>query len=459
MAWILAVDDNETMRDGMVTIIRKMGHQVRGASSGAQALEMFDDNPPDIVLTDLKMEGMDGIELLEKIRKKSAETIVVIITAYGTIETAVEAIKKGAFDFITKPFSQDVLRMKVEQALAFRDLSERNVRLEQENIMLREDANRELGMSEMVGASPVMDEIQEMIRKVAAGDSTVYIHGESGTGKELIARGIHYQSHRADGPFVKVTCSALAEGILESELFGHEKGSFTGAIKQKLGRFELADKGTIFLDEIGDISPTIQLKLLRVLQEREFERVGGTKTIRVDAPVICATNRDLLALIREGKFREDLYYRLHIVPIDVPPLRERKSDIVLLVEHFLKKLSVRTRKEFGGVSDEAMKVLLEYPWPGNIRELENVIEQTMVLAEGNVIGRDDLPSFLLRGGEIPMAKTLLGSKPLSEILDDLERELIKEAFNKANKVKTETAKLLGIKTSALYYKLEKYGLI
>jgi len=454
---ILVVDDNETIRDGMSTIIRKMGHEVRGAASGQNAMKILDQYGADLVLCDLKMEGMDGIAVLEEIRKKSPETLVIIITAFGTIEIAVDAMKKGAFDFMQKPFSQDVLRTKVGQALKFRDLSERNVRLEQEIDVLREDADRETGF--MVGSSPAMKNIQEMTKKVATGDSSVFIHGESGTGKELIAKAIHKQSPRVNGPFIKVTCSALAEGVLESELFGHEKGSFTGAIKQKLGRFELADKGTIFLDEIGDISPNIQLKLLRVLQEKEFERVGGTKTIRVDVRVICATNRDLMALIREGKFREDLYYRLHIVPIEVPPLRERKTDISELIEHFLKKLSIRTRKKFSGVTSEAMKTLLDYPWPGNIRELENVIEQVMVLADGSVIKKEDLPSFLTKGADTPMLRGALGSKPLNEILDDIERELIKEAYTKANKVKTETARILGIKPSALYYKLEKYGLL
>jgi two-component system response regulator HydG len=310
----------------------------------------------------------------------------------------------------------------------------------------------------MIGESSAIREIKKTVQKIAQGDSTVFIHGESGTGKELIARAIHDFSPRRDGPFIKLNCSALAEGVLESELFGHEKGSFTGAHKRRLGRFELADRGTLFLDEIGDISPMIQLKLLRVLQEREFERVGGTTTIKVDVRLVTSTNKDLKEEIKKGTFREDLYYRLHIIPLTVPPLRERLEDLPLLVEHFLRKLAVRTRKQIERVTPEAMKRLAAYPWPGNIRELENVIEQTMVLCEADVVDAHDLPNFLgAEGG--PLLKPQLGAKPLPELLDDIERELITEAFRKSGGVKTETARMLGIKTSALYYKLEKYGLL
>lgn len=459
MSQILVIDDNQTMREGMAVIIAKMGHKVFAAANGPEGLQIVEMNDIDIVLSDLKMEGMDGMSVLEEVKRRNPDIVVMIITAYGTIETAVQAMKKGAFDFITKPFSQEELRFRVEKANGHRQLGRAKTKLEQENEYLREKEMGGPALDQMIGESQAIHQIKENIQKIAAGDSTVYIHGESGTGKELIARGIHEASPRCKNPFIKLNCSALAEGVLESELFGHEKGSFTGAHKRRIGRFELADKGTLFLDEIGDISPVIQLRLLRVLQEREFERVGGTITIKVDVRVVCATNKDLKEEIKKGNFREDLYYRLHIIPIGVPPLRERLEDLPLLVEHFLRKLVERTRKKVAVVDEKAMKVLMSYHWPGNIRELENVIEQSMVLCESETISTDDLPGFVQAEARDRSFCTQLGYKPLPEILDDLERDLIKEAFQKANGVKTETAKMLGVKTSALYYKLEKYGII
>ncbi|MCZ7582148.1 MAG: sigma-54 dependent transcriptional regulator [Deltaproteobacteria bacterium] len=459
MSRIIVIDDNDTMREGMEMIIRRMGHDVSGASSGAQGLELFGAGGVDLVLTDLKMEGMDGIEVAERVRSAEPDCQVLLITAFGTIETAVEAIKKGAYDFIQKPFSQDVLRMKITQALEFRHLTQAKEKLEQENKYLREAERAEYAIDQMIGESEVLKDIFKTIEKVALGDSTVFIHGESGTGKELIARAIHEQSPRKERPFIKVNCSALAEGIMESELFGHEKGSFTGAIRRKLGRFELADGGTLFLDEIGDISPMIQLKLLRVIQEREFERVGGQQTLTVDVRIICATNKDLKEEVSQSRFREDLYYRLHIIPIDVPPLRERKGDIPLLAQHFMKKLATRTRKNIASLNEDALRALVNYPWPGNIRELENVIEQTMVLCDADHIRKDDLPSFVVNEEHPTALRAQLGERPLTDILEDMERRLIIEAYEKSGKVKTETAKLLGVKTSALYYKLEKYGLL
>jgi len=459
MSQILVIDDNQTMREGMAVIIAKMGHKVFSAGNGPEGLQILEMNPIDVVLTDLRMEDMDGLKVLEEVKERSPETVVMLITAFGTIETAVQAMRTGAFDFITKPFSQDELRFRVEKALEHCHLAQDKTRLEHENEYLREAEQGGPAMDLMIGSSEVMRRIKDTIKKVASGDSTVYVHGESGTGKELIARAIHEASPRAKYPFIKLSCSALAEGVLESELFGHEKGSFTGAYKRRLGRFELADRGTLFLDEIGDISPMIQLKLLRVLQEREFERVGGVTTIKVDVRVVCATNKDLREEIKKGHFREDLYYRLHIIPIEVPPLRERIDDLPVLVEHFLKKLIERTRKKVRRVDEQAMKLLKSYAWPGNIRELENVVEQAMVLCEGEAVAPDDLPSFVKGGAGEPSFQAQLGLKPLPELLDDIERQLIKEAYAKANGIKTETAKMLGIKTSALYYKLEKYGII
>jgi two-component system response regulator HydG len=452
---ILIVEDNDTLREGMAQVVERMGHTVHTAPGGSEGLALFDEHDPTLVITDLKMDEVDGMEVLRSVREQDASTLVMIVTAFGSIEKAVEAMKAGAFDFIPKPFPPDLLRSKIEKALEMRDTRRENERLAQENEVLRRDAGVETDV-EIVGESEAIGDIFEQMEKVAPTDSTVYIHGESGTGKELIARSIHERSHRADGPFVKVNCAALAESLLESELFGHEKGAFTGAHKQRLGRFELADGGTIFLDEIGDISPNIQLKLLRVLQEHEIERVGGEETISVDVRVITATNKDLETEVEEGRFREDLFYRLHIIPIKVPPLRRRRSDIPLLVDHFLERLAGRTRSDVSAVSPEAMELLRAYDWPGNVRELENCIEHAMVFAEDETIGPDDLPPAVTGSEHSETLDWPDEDRDLPDILEDLERQLIVRAFRKAEGVKTETARLLGIKTSALYYKLEKY---
>jgi two-component system response regulator HydG len=459
MGNVLVVEDNETMREGMEKILTKMGHRVFQARNGYEGLKLFEENAVDLVLTDLKMEGMSGIDVLERVKAKDPDALVILLTAFGTIETAVEAMKKGAIDFITKPFSQDLLRAKVGLAMGVQSLSDQNRRLARENEVLRAEKAEEYNPDEIVGTSAPMRDVLTRVRKIARSDSSVLITGESGTGKELIARAIHFQSDRAGRPFIKVACSALAEGVLESELFGHEKGSFTGALKRKLGRFELADTGSIFLDEVGDISATIQLKLLRVLQEREIERVGGNQTLRVDVRFICATHRDLAAEIRAGRFREDLYYRINTVPLHLPPLRDRPEDVPPLVDHFVRKLRGRTKKEVRGLAPDALDALRRHAWPGNIRELENVIEQAMVLAESDTIAAADLPLLAPSdAGKADLTATL-GRKPLPDILEDIERDLIRAAYGRANQVKTETARLLGIKTSALYYKLEKYGLI
>jgi two-component system response regulator HydG len=410
----------------------------------------------DFLITDLKMEGMDGVQVIKVAAEIDADCPAMIITAFGTVETAVEAMKLGAFDFIQKPFAPEVVRLKVERALELRAARKARRRLELENEYLREQAAG--GYGEIVGAAPCMQAVFRVIEKVAPTDSSVLITGESGTGKELVAHAIHKGSRRTRGPFIKVNCGALTETLLESELFGHEKGAFTGAVKRKLGRFELADAGTLFLDEIGDVSPALQLKLLRVLQEREFERVGGEATVRVDVRVISATNKSLQQEVSAGRFREDLFYRLHIVPLHIPPLRERRDDIPLLVGHFIAKLAPRTNPRVGGIDDGALGRLLSYGWPGNVRELENVIEQALVFSDGDRIAVGALPEFL-RGEESGEQLALpKGEMSLPEVLEDLERQLILRAYQKANGVKTETARLLGIKTSALYYKLDKYGI-
>jgi two-component system, NtrC family, response regulator HydG len=465
MASVLVIDDNETIREGVATVIARMGHKAFIAEDGATGMKLFKSRRVDFTITDLKMEGMDGIEVLKSILEKDEDAIVMLITAFGTVETAVDAMKLGAFDFVTKPFTPDVLKAKVNQALEVAKIKKERNRLRAENKILRKEAQAGASFASMVGSSPAMQEVFSTIKKVAKSDSTVLITGESGTGKELVARALHDQSRRHDGPFIKVNCGALAETLLESEMFGHEKGAFTGATRCKLGRFELADGGSIFLDEIGEITPALQLKLLRVLQEQEFDRVGGEETISVDSRVIAATNQNLEALVREGAFREDLYYRLHIVPIQLPPLRERPQDIGDLARHFIAKLADRTGKQLSGITDEALEMLQRYRWPGNVRELENVIEQAMVFSEEEILEDKDLPSNLdqrkvttsiLKQDSDGSLRINLSSASLPEILDEVERTLIFNAYEQAKKVKTETARLLGVKTSALYYKLEKY---
>lgn len=456
---ILVVEDNETMREGLKQTIKNMGHNVYAVDNGLDGVRLFEKLRCDFVITDLKMDDMDGIEVLDKVREIDPNALVMLITGYGTIETAVEAMKKGAFDFITKPFSSDVLKAKVDNAIRIKELDRENKRLRQVTEYYREIESQRYNFNEIIGSSESLRNILKVVEKVAKTDSSVLITGESGTGKELIARAIHYNSHRKDKPFIIVNCGALAEGVLESELFGHEKGAFTGAIKRKVGRFELADGGTIFLDEIGDFSPVIQLKLLRVLQEQTFERVGGESTIKVNVRVISATNKNLQEYIKQGRFREDLYYRLHIVPITVPSLRERLEDMSILIKHFIDKLNKRIGKNVKGFTKKAEDLLKKYNWPGNIRELENIVEQAYVLSSSDIIDVSELPLFIQESNASSLLKVPNGKMPLVDILEKLEKELIEKAYRKANGVKAETARILGIKTSALYYKLEKYGLI
>jgi two-component system response regulator HydG len=458
MARILIIDDNETMREGMATTVRRMGHEVWAASGGAEGLALMRKNSPDFLITDLKMEGVNGLDVVEAARRIDPACPTLIVTAYGTVETAVEAMRLGAMDFLQKPFAPEVLRLKVERALEMRHEKLSRQRAEAEVEVLRADAAAGYIPNEMVGRSPLMLELFSAIAKVAPSDVVVHIAGESGTGKELVARAVHMHSRRASGPFVKVNCGALTDTLLESELFGHERGSFTGAVKRRLGRFELADKGTLFLDEVGDMTPNLQLKLLRVLQERQFERVGGEETVQVDVRVVSATHKDLKKAVEENRFREDLFYRLHVVPFRVPSLRERREDIPLLVDHFIKKLGPRANPLVRSIDEAAMARLSTYSWPGNVRELENAIEQSLVFASGDTIGVGALPGFLREGAAESSLALPRDSMSLPEILDDLERQLIQRAYDRTGGVKTETARLLGIKTSALYYKLEKYGI-
>ncbi len=461
MARVLIIDDHDSMREGMAVALKKQGHDVAAVRSGVEGAAAYRKSPYDCVVTDLKMEGMDGIEVVRNLRAHDPDATVLVVTAYGTIETAVSAMQEGAVDFITKPFPPDVLRAKVEKALELSRTRKQVVRLKAHNDALSQDIAAAAGS--LVGQSEPMQRLVSMVRKAAASEATVLVQGESGTGKELVARMIHDLSPRREGPFVVVHCAALAETLLESELFGHERGAFTGAVKRKLGRFELADRGTIFLDEIGEISHAIQTKLLRVLQQKELQRVGGEETLKVDVRVVSATNRDLKAEVAKGTFREDLYYRLHIVPLTLPPLRERPEDITLLARHFTQKHAARVNPRVREITDGALRALQRYAWPGNVRELENAIEQSLVFAEGEALEEGDLPPFLRPEASRASATHALamptGDRPLPDILEELERELIRRAYEKANGVKTETARLLGIKTSALYYKLEKYGFI
>jgi two-component system response regulator HydG len=457
VASILVIDDNDTLREGMAVSLSRAGHAVVAAASGAEGLAAAEKQRFDLTVTDLKMDGMDGIEVVRRLRARDPEAAVLIVTAFGTIETAVMAIKEGALDFLTKPFSPEVLRTKVDKGLEVVQLRRETGALREQTRSLQEVVSGSFDLSGLIGSSAPIQALLEAIRRVAASETTVLIEGESGTGKELVARALHDQSPRREGPFVTVNCAALAEGLLESEMFGHERGSFTGAVRRKLGRFELADHGTIFLDEIGEMSMGLQSKLLRVLQQREFQRVGGEETLTADVRIVAATNRNLEAEVQKGAFRQDLYYRLAIVPIRLPPLRERPGDVKALAEHFVKKHAARVNRKVRGISDAAFERLAGYRWPGNVRELENAIERALVFADGEWIEPSHLPDFLAPAqGSLPVVR---GDRPLPDLLDDIERQLIAQAFEKAKGKKTETARLLGIKTSALYYKLEKYGFI
>ena len=456
MAEILIVEDNRTVREGLLQLLQVRGHSVQAAETAARAQAVLAQGAFDLVVSDYRLEDGTGMEILEAIKRNGwgGDPDFIMITAYGTIDIAVEAMRLGAWDFVTKPLDSDAFRIKVEKALEVRATNRENRRLGAENAYLRGEVEERFG--DIVGRSPQMQAIFQSIQKIAGTNSSAFLHGESGTGKELVARAIHRQSARGSGPFIKVNCSALAESLLESELFGHERGAFTGAVKERRGRFELAHGGTLFLDEIADIPPSVQVRLLRVLQEKEIERVGGERTIKVDVRIISATNRDLGAEVERGRFREDLYYRLHIVPLRIPPLREREGDIELLVRHFIRQISKETGKRIAGISDEAVRLLLAYPWPGNVRELENAVERAIVLCDGEQLG---VGEFMVGDAPGLSAQSLSTNGSLDRVLAETERRLIQEALERAGGVKTRTAELLGIKTSALYYKLEKYGLL
>jgi DNA-binding NtrC family response regulator len=445
MAKILVVDDKPSMRKMLKEALEAQGHECRAASGGAEALMLLKKDACDLLLSDLRMPEISGLELLREVKEADSATAVVLMTAYGSVETAVEAMRLGAADFLPKPFSLEHLKVVVDKALSVKALKA-------ENLGLRAQLAEDYKFDGVEGMSKVMKKLHALVRKVAPSDSAVLIHGESGTGKELIARAIHMNSRRAEKPFLKVNCAALAQGVLESELFGHEKGSFTGAHQRRLGRFELANGGTLFLDEVGDLGMDSQVKLLRVLQEKEFERVGGTAPIRTDVRVIAASNRDLKALVAENRFREDLYFRLNVVPVSLPPLRERREDIPHLARHFIAKHPAAGR---GGavprLSAEAEAILMKYAFPGNVRELENVIQRAIVMLDADgVIHAGQLP------GELGAAKAKKGGANFNRQVEDLERRLILDAMEKALGSQTAAAKSLGMNRTLLIYKLKKH---
>lgn len=450
---IIVVDDNDTMRLGMAESLRREGFRIFEFTNGPEAIEHLKENRADLLITDLRMEPINGIELLEQVKKTYPLIEALLVSAYGTVDDAVKAMHLGAADFLTKPFSPDELRARVNKIIQKIENENLISQLKDQNAYLKQEITNQY--DDMVGSTSVMREIFKLIDTIAIEDSSVLIEGESGTGKELVAHAIHRKSNRADQPFIRVNSGALNDNLLESELFGHEKGSFTGAIRQKKGRMELADSGTLFLDEIGDISPAMQVKLLRAIQEKEFERVGGEETLKVDVRIIAATNRPLQDLVHSHKFREDLYYRLSVIPIRLPSLRERKDDIPALINHFLNRLNQRKPQQ-KTISKEAVELLTQYTWPGNIRELENIIERLFITTLDSEISVNQVSRYL--GHSYHLSENY-ENIPLDDALYSFEKKLIVQALRDAKGVKNRAAKILGIRTSALYYKLEKFGLI
>jgi len=436
---ILVVDDEEIVRESLSSWLKEDGYEVNAVESGIKALEEIQKNPCDVMLIDMKMPEMDGLQLLERVKKIKPETVMVIITAYPTVDTAVKAMKEGAYDYIVKPFNPEEISLVIKKI-------EEYLKLSRENILLKKQIFKGYSLHDIISKNPKMQEIFELIKKVAPTDSTVLIQGESGTGKELVARAIHGESKRKDKPFIVLSCSALTESLLESELFGYEKGAFTGADTQRMGKIELANGGTLFLDEIGDIPPKFQLDLLRVLEEKEFRRIGGTDVIKVDVRFIAATNRNLDEMVKEGRFRDDLYYRLKVVPIYIPPLRERREDIPLLINHFIEILNIETGKRVKRVSEKAMKYLIEYDYPGNVRELRNIIERAIILAEGDTITE----------AEIIFEKPRFETK--DDSLEEAEKKHIIYILEKYGYNIQKAASALKIDRTTLYNKMKKYGL-
>jgi DNA-binding NtrC family response regulator len=445
---VLVVDDEKSQRDILTVILEGEGYSVETASNVLQALSLYRGRPADLVLTDLSMPERDGLSLLDDLTKLDPDAHVVVITAYGTVNSAVQAMKKGAFDYLTKPLDREELLITVARAFE-------TIHLIEENRRLRQQLQDKFKVESIIGHHPLMQEVFRLIRKVAPSQTTVLITGESGTGKELVARAIHAESTRRDYPFRALNCAAIPETLIESELFGYEKGAFTGAQARQIGLFEAVNHGTLFLDEIGDLSPPLQAKLLRVLQEKEVRRIGGREDIKVDVRVVAATNRNLAAAIKQGNFREDLFYRLNVVTIPLPSLRERTTDIPDLVEHFLKKFASASGKPVKGVSTNALRVLMEYHWPGNVRELESVIERAVLLCEGDRLEIEDFPPEV-------RARTTLLDRMEFELpnegfsLEEFERQLLEKAMARSNGIIAKAAKILGLSYKTMQYRLEKF---
>ncbi|WP_462326310.1 sigma-54-dependent transcriptional regulator [Desulfobaculum sp.] len=450
---ILVLDDERNYLVVLEALLDEAGYNVTALSDPELALTYLEESEVDVLITDMKMPKLSGNEVLEHVHRNYPHIPVLIMTAFGSIESAVEAMRIGAFDYITKPFSNEELLLSIAKATQLADMH-------RSNRLLRENLEERYGLHNIIGKSKAMHQVLDMVDKAAPTRSTVLIEGESGTGKELVARAIHFASPRKDAPFVSVNCMALAPGVLESELFGHEKGSFSGAVASRRGRFELANGGTLFLDEIGELTPELQVKLLRVLQERKFERVGGSSEIEVDIRIVAATNVDLAKAVQDGSFREDLYYRLNVVRIQVPPLRERREDIPLLAAHFLHKYASENEKDLQGFSSEALNYISGYEWPGNVRQLQNVIERCVVLTSGDTIAVDDLPAEVRdEESQFKGAVDLLPSRlNLSDTLEKIEAALVRRALARNDFVKVKAAEALGVSKSLLQYKLKKYGI-
>jgi len=458
-ASVLLVEDEEYIRENLSEILEMNGYRVTTAPNGEAGLDAMKASPADIVLTDLKLPGISGIDVVSSVKGISPNTPCIIITGYASVETAVEAMRVGAFTYLKKPFSKDELLVTLEKALEVYSLK-------QENSKLKNEINRNCTTA-ILGTSDEIQKVRDTIQKVADTDSTILVLGESGTGKELVARALHFGSQRASRPFVPINCGAIPEDLLESELFGYEKGAFTGAVATKIGRFEAAHNGTVLLDEIGDMSPGLQVKILRVLQEKEFERIGGRNTINVNIRVVAATNQDLEKAVEEKRFRGDLYYRLNVIPIHLPPLRERKEDISLLLDHFVEKISERKKKTIKGVSPEALKLFEAYNWPGNIRELENIVERPVVLKEdGTQITPRDLPDKIREHAPAPKTApdaAVLAGMPTTGIdfntaVDNFEKDLILNALTMVNGVKKKAAEYLNINRTTLIEKMKRKGI-
>lgn len=449
MAVIIVIDDEQRQRDILKTILEDEGYEAHTAPSAEEGLELINALHPDVVITDLKMGGISGVQLLDSLPEGPVRPAVIIMTAYGTIASAVEAMKKGALDYLTKPLEKDVIVFTVKKAVE-------RINLFRENIRLRDALFGKFRMEGIIGGSKKMKDVIDVAKKVTPTAVTVLIYGESGTGKELIARAVHYNSPRNTGPFTTINCAAIPDNLIESELFGYEPGAFTGATHRKIGLFESSDRGTLFLDEIGDLPALTQTKILRVLQDKEIRRLGGKDNIRVDVRIIAATNKDLEKEVATGKFREDLYYRLKVITVELPPLRERKEDIPALVTFFIDKYNREFGKRVKEIGDSAMKALLDYHWPGNIRQLESVTERAVLMCDTDVIGMNDIRGELklsTSGGILDIEIPEDGIN-----FEDLEKELIKKAMLKANNVVAKAARLLGMSYKTLWYRLEKFGL-